>query len=62
MPKSFPLSKIIDGYLLSLSARHLSEHTITDYSRTLNKFAKFLEEDYAIHTITSQHIQLFLAS
>jgi site-specific recombinase XerD len=62
MPKTFPLSKIIDGYLLSLNARHLSEHTVADYSRTLNKFAGFLVTDPGIHEVTSQHIQLFLAS
>lgn len=62
MPKSFPLSKIIDGYLLSLSARHLSEHTIGDYTRTLRKFAGFLVTDPPVHEITGQHVQLFLAS
>lgn len=62
MPKTFPFSKIIDGYLLSLGARHLSDHTVSDYSRTLNKFAVFLDEDRPIHEITSRHIELFLAS
>lgn len=62
MPKVFPFSKILDGYLLSLGARHLSEHTVSDYSRTLNKFAVFLDEDRPIHEITSRHIELFLAS
>lgn len=62
MPKSFPLSKILDGYLLSLGARHLSEHTIADYTRTLQKFAVFLDDDKPIHLITQQHIELFLQS
>ena len=62
MRKTFPFSKIIDGYLLSLGARHLSEHTIGDYTRTLKRFANFLIDDRAIHEITVQHIQLFLAS
>jgi integrase/recombinase XerD len=62
MQKTFPLSKIIDGYILSLNARHLSEHTILDYTRTLNKFSKFLVTDPAIHEITSSHIEQFLAS
>lgn len=62
MPKSFPLSKVIDGYLLSLNARHLSEHTIGDYTRTLHKFADYLVTDPSVHEITTQHIQLFLAS
>lgn len=62
MPKSFPFSKILDGYLLSLGARHLSEHTIADYSRTLAKFADFLVDDRPVHEITSQHIEHFMNS
>jgi integrase/recombinase XerD len=62
MPKSFPFSKIVDGYLLSLGARHLSEHTIADYSRTLAKFADFLVDDRPVHEITSQHIEHFMSS
>jgi site-specific recombinase XerD len=60
--KTFPFSKALEGYLLSLGARHLSEHTITDYSRTLVMFAKFMDEDHAVHLITSQHIEHFLNS
>jgi site-specific recombinase XerD len=62
MPKVLPFSKIIDAYLLSLGARHLSEHTVSDYSRTLTKSAVFLDEDRPIHEITPRHIELFLAS
>jgi integrase/recombinase XerD len=62
MPKSFPFSKIVDGYLLSLGARHLSEHTVADYSRTLAKFANFLVDDRPVHEITSQHIEHFMSS
>jgi site-specific recombinase XerD len=60
--KVFLFSKCMDGYLLSLGARHLSQHTIDDYTRTLTKFAKFLDEDYPVTQITSQHIENFLAS
>jgi integrase/recombinase XerD len=62
MGKTFPLSKIIDGYMLSLGSRHLSPNTIKDYSRTLTKFAEFLVTDPPINEITSQHIERFLAS
>lgn len=62
MPKSFPLSRVMEGYVLSLRARHLSENTILDYTRTLHKFAGFLVTDPAVHEITSVHIELFLAS
>lgn len=62
MSKPFPLSRIIDGYLLSLHARHLSENTIADYTRTLNKFSAFLVTDPPITEITVQHIERFLSS
>jgi integrase/recombinase XerD len=60
--KVFLFSRCIDGYLLSLGARHLSQHTIDDYSRTLAKFTKFMETDYPVKDITSQHVESFLAS
>jgi integrase/recombinase XerD len=60
--KSFLFSRCVEGYLLSLGARHLSQHTIDDYSRTLAKFTKFMEDDCAVNEITSQHIETFLAS
>ena len=58
----FLFSKVVEGFVLSMSARHLSEHTIADYTRTLDKFAAFLEDDKPVHEITSQHIEHFLAS
>jgi len=60
--KTFPLSKVIEGYLLSLGARHLSPNTISDYTRTLNKFAAYLAEDLPVTDITPRHIESFLAS
>lgn len=62
MSNTFPLSKIIDGYLLSLHARHLSPNTIIDYTRTLTKFAAFLVTDPPVTDITSRYIEQFLAS
>src|SRR5215212_10320303 len=53
--KAFLFSKCV-------GARHLSQHTIDDYSRTLIRFAKFLEEDYAVTDITTQHVESFFAS
>jgi site-specific recombinase XerD len=55
-------SKVIDGYMLSLGARNLSQHTLDDYTRTLNKFATFLKEDLNIHEITHRDVEAFLAS
>lgn len=62
MAKTFPYSRAVDGYLLSLGARSLSENTVLDYNRTLQLFAKFLEEDYTVDKITHQHVELFLKS
>lgn len=60
--KVFLFSRCIDGYLLSLGARHLSQHTIDDYTRTLTKFAAWLAADPPIKDITQQHIESFLAA
>lgn len=60
--KTFPLSKAIEGYLLSLNARHLSPNTISDYTRTLVKFSAFLVDDMPVDQITARHIESFLAS
>lgn len=62
MSKAFPFSRILDGYMLSLNARRLSENTIEDYSRTLARFARFLVSDPPINQVTQQHIELFLSS
>jgi Site-specific recombinase XerD len=57
----FLLSKSIEGYLLSLGARHLSQNTIDDYARTFAKFTKFLGEDLPVTDITTRDIESFLA-
>jgi site-specific recombinase XerD len=58
--KTFLYSDVVEGYILSLNARHLSEHTISDYSRTLHKFGEFLEVDLCVDQITHRHIESFL--
>ena len=60
--KPIPFSKAVEGFWLSLGARHLSQHTIDDYSRTISKFAAFLGEDIPITDITPQHVETWLAS
>lgn len=60
--KIYPFSKVIEGYLMSLGARHLSQHTIDDYTRTLDKFTLFLGEDLPIDQINVRDIERFLAS
>lgn len=60
--KPFLFSKATEGFLLSLGARHLSQNTIDDYTRTLKKFFTFLIEDLPIQQITPRHIEAFLAA
>jgi site-specific recombinase XerD len=60
--KTYSLSAVIEGYLMSLGARHLSQNTVDDYTRTLHKFATFLVTDPPVHEITSKHVEQFLAS
>ena len=62
MQKTFPFSKIIDGYLLSLGARHLSKNTIASYTSALSKFSDFLVTDPPVTDITARHIEAFLSS
>lgn len=60
--KTFLYSKVVEGFVLSINARHLSQHTIDGYARTHSKFAEFLGEDKPIHQITHHDIEQFLAS
>jgi site-specific recombinase XerD len=55
-----PLSIAVEGWLLTCSARSFSPNTIDGYSRTLRKFAAFLQEDLPIRLITTKHIEAFL--
>jgi site-specific recombinase XerD len=52
----------IEGFNLSMSARHLSPNTMADYNVTLQKFKAYLREDVLTSQITSQDIEKFLAS
>lgn len=55
-------SQVVEGYLLAASARHLSQHTINDYTNTFRKFLTFLDDDPPIVEITSKLVESFLAS
>jgi site-specific recombinase XerD len=59
--KSMPLSKAIEGFLLSCQARRLSTHTIDDYRRTLAKFLKHTG-DMPIHLVGTSQISAFLGA
>lgn len=60
--KNINLSQAIAGYLINLSARHLSPNTVNDYTNTLNKFSNFLGNDTQVSCIGVEQINEFLAS
>ena len=60
--KKLTLSQAIAGYLINLSARHLSQNTVNDYTNTLKKFSATLGSDTAISSIATTHINDFLAN
>lgn len=45
MVKNFSFSKCVDGYMLSVYARHLSERTIESYEVVLRRIGEFLASD-----------------
>ena len=57
-----PLSRAVEGWLLTCSARSFSPNTIDGYTRTLRKFLHFLGGDPIIRSLTSKHIEGFLIS
>jgi len=59
--KGITLSKAIEGFMLACQARQLSKHTITDYSRTLNRFVGHVG-DSLLNQITTTQVNAFLAS
>jgi integrase/recombinase XerD len=59
--KPLLLSKAIEGFVLACKARKLSEHTLTDYERTMRKFVAHVG-DSPIQKITSTQVAAFLAS
>lgn len=62
-PKDYPmpLSKAIEGFLLTCQARRLSVHTIDDYQRTLKRFLTHAG-DMRIAQIGTTQITAFLAA
>lgn len=56
------LSQAIDGYLLNVSARRLSPHTIALYQRRLVAFAAFIHTDPPLTDITTRDIERYFAS
>lgn len=62
MKNPLTLKQVIQRYLLSIGARHLSPHTISDYNNTFNKFTPFVGPDVPFASITRQNVEAFLAS
>lgn len=60
--KNITLSQAIAGYLINLSARHLSQNTVNDYTNTLSKLSTHLESDILVSDIGIDQINEFLAS
>jgi integrase/recombinase XerD len=58
----FTLSQAKEGFFLNAAARGLSEHTLSDYENTINKFIVFVGEDTPIAQITTRQVTEFLAS
>lgn len=50
------------GYELHAAARRLSDRTLSDYRTTFKKFRAHLGRDLPIESITTEHIQRFLAA
>lgn len=59
--KSISLSQAIAGYLINLSARHLSPNTIKDYTNTLTKLTKYLGNTIPVSDIGIDQVNAFLA-
>lgn len=61
MTKGLLLSKAIEGFTLACRARRLSDHTITDYSRTMRRFLVHVG-DTQVAQITTTQVSAFLAA
>jgi len=61
MKPPITLSQAVAGYLLDARARHLSIHTIADYTNSFRKLQVFLGEDPPLASITPDDIRKFLA-
>jgi len=62
MSHPIPFSAALDGFRLSVDARHLSVHTVSDYWQTYKKFAAFLAGDPPFSEISRTRILEFFAS
>ncbi|HSF80039.1 MAG TPA: tyrosine-type recombinase/integrase, partial [Anaerolineales bacterium] len=55
----FTFTQVVEGYLLAANARHLSPHTIKDYTNTYRKFLGHLDDDPIFVTINSKLVEDF---
>lgn len=55
-----PLSRAVEGWLLTCRARSFSPNTLDGYTRTLKKLFVFLGDDPVIRSVTTKDIQAFL--
>jgi integrase/recombinase XerD len=62
MAKLISFSQALEGFMLDAHSRHLSPHTILDYSNTFRKFLAFLGQDPPIAEITPAQVKDFLAA
>ena len=60
--KSITLSQAIARYLINLSARHLSQNTVNDYTNALKKFSNQISGDISVSDIGIDHINRFLTN
>jgi len=60
--KTLKLSQAVEGFMLACQARKLSEHTMTDYRRTLKKFRDYIGVDPDVTSISAENLNRFLAS
>ena len=62
MNTKITLSQALEGYDLAIQARHLSEHTLSDYYTTYRKLQAYLVGDPPFAAITQIQLEGFLGS
>ena len=60
--KSLPISKVVEGFLLTCSARRLSPNTIKFYHDMLARFTAWLPADPLLADVPKAQVEAFLAS
>lgn len=60
MNRQFTYQQIVQGYLIATEARHLSEHTISDYNNSFRKFGEYIGADKPFNEITTRHVELYI--